>query len=39
MVDLPGKDPSEMGFKTFTQFIQTAEELDFSKMMLHKLDL
>ena len=39
MVDLPDKDPSEMGFKTFTQFIQTAEELDFSKMMLHKLDL
>ena len=39
MVDLPGKDPSEMGFKAFTQFIQTAEELDFSKMMLHKLDL
>ena len=39
VVDLPDKDPSEMGFKTFTQFIQTAEELDFSKMMLHKLDL
>ena len=39
LVDLPGKDPSEMGFKTFTQFIQSAEELDFSKMMLHKLDL
>ena len=39
MVDLPDKDPSEMGFKTFTQFVQTAEELDFSKMMLHKLDL
>ena len=39
LVNLPDKDPSEMGFKSFTSFIQQAEELDLSKMMLHKLDL
>jgi DNA primase len=39
LVDLPDKDPSEMGFKPFTKLIQTAEELDLSKIMLHKLDL
>ena len=39
LVDLPNKDPSEMGFKTFTKYIQSAEELDLSGLMLHKLDL
>ena len=39
LIDLPDKDPSEMGFRAFTELIQDAEELDFSKMMLHKLDL
>ena len=39
LVDLPDKDPSEMGFTAFTNFIQQAEELDLTKMMLHKLDL
>ncbi len=39
LVDLPDKDPSDMGFKPFTKLIQTAEELDLSKIMLHKLDL
>ena len=39
IVNLPDKDPSEMGFKAFTEYIQTAEELDLTKMMLHKLDL
>lgn len=38
-VAMQGKDPSEMGFKEFTKKIQTAEELDFSSLMLHKLDL
>ena len=33
------KDPSEMGFQAFTNYIQTAEELDLSRLMLHKLDL
>ena len=39
LVNLPDKDPSEMGFKAFTELIQQAEELDLSKLMLHKLDL
>lgn len=39
LVDLPDKDPSEMGFKAFTQHIQSAQELDLSSLMLHKLDL
>ena len=39
LVDLPDKDPSEMGFKAFTEHIQNAEELDLSGIMMHKLDL
>ena len=39
LIKLPGKDPSEMGFKAFTDLIQTAEELDLSGIMMHKLDL
>jgi DNA primase len=39
LINLPGKDPSEMGFKAFTELIQSAEELDLSGIMLHKLDL
>ena len=39
LIELPGKDPSEMGFKNFTDLIQNATELDFSKIMLQKLDL
>ena len=39
IVTLPDKDPSEMGFKAFTEHIQLAEELNLSNLMLHKLDL
>ncbi len=39
LVDLPDKDPSEMGFKPFTEHIQSAQKLDISGIMLHKLDL
>jgi len=39
LINLPDKDPSEMGFRTFTQFIQSAEELDLTGIMMHKLDL
>ena len=39
MIDLKLKDPSEMGFKAFTELIHTAEELDLSGLMMHKLDL
>ena len=39
LIELNGKDPSEMGFKQFTELVQHATELDFSKIMLQKLDL
>jgi|TARA_B110000858_G_scaffold186496_1_gene229750 transcription elongation factor Elf1 len=39
LVDLPDKDPSEMGFRAFTEHIQTAEELDLPGIMMHKLNL
>ena len=39
IVEMKDKDPSEMGFRAFTEHIQTAEELDLSRLMLHKLDL
>ena len=39
MIDLKLKDPSEMGFKAFTELIHTPEELDLSGLMMHKLDL
>ena len=38
-IKMKDKDPSEMGFKAFTQHIQSAEELDLSGIMMHKLDL
>jgi len=39
IVDLPDKDPSDMGFTAFTNHIQLAQELDISSLMMHKLDL
>jgi len=39
LIELPGKDPSEMGFQNFTELVQNAIELDFSKIMLQKLNL
>lgn len=39
LIELSGKDPSDMGFKNFTKLVQNATELDFSKIMLQKLDL
>jgi len=38
LVDLKKKDPSEMGFKAFTQLIQTAKQLDLTGLMMHKLN-
>ncbi len=39
LIELPGKDPSELGFKNFTKLVQNATEIDFSKIMLQKLNL
>ena len=38
-IKMKDKDPSEMGFVSFTKHIQTAEELDLTNLMMHKLDL
>ena len=37
LVELDEKDPSEMGFETFTRHIQSAQELDISSLMQYKL--
>lgn len=39
LVDMEEKDPSEMGFKSFTNHIQDAEELDLSSLLQYKLNL
>lgn len=39
LINLESKDPSDMGFKPFTQLVQKAEELDLHGIMMHKLDL
>ena len=39
LVEMKEKDPSEMGFTSFTEHIQSAQELDLSSLMVHKLDL
>ena len=38
LVNLKQKDPSEIGFKAFTRLIQTAEELDLTGLMKHKIN-
>ena len=38
-LELFEKDPSEMGFESFTEYVQTAEELDFSTLMQYKLEI
>ena len=39
LINLPDKDPSEMGFRAFTEHIQTAKELDLSTIMSYKLGI
>ena len=39
LINLPDKDPSEMGFRAFTKHIQTAKELDLSTIMSYKLGI
>jgi len=38
LINLPDKDPSQMGFKAFTELIQSAEELDLSGIMHSKFN-
>jgi DNA primase len=39
LVELDGKDPSEMGFEHFTKLIQNTTPLTHYKLMEHKLQL
>ena len=39
LVDLEGKDPSEMGFKNFTNLIQNTYPIDQYGLMERKLQL
>jgi len=39
LVELPDKDPSEMGFRAFTSHIQSAEEFNLNSLLRHKLQL
>jgi len=39
LVDMEEKDPSEMGFKSFTNHIQNARELDLTSLLHYKLNL
>ena len=39
LVDMEGKDPSEMGFESFTKHIQTAQELTSGNLLKYKLQL
>jgi len=37
LVDMQDKDPSEMGFRNFTHYVQQAEEMDLGKLLRYKL--
>ena len=37
LVDMQDKDPSSMGFNAFTEHVQTADEINLSKIMEYKL--
>jgi DNA primase len=39
LVDMLDKDPSEMGFASFTRHVQQSQELTFSDLLRYKLDL
>ncbi len=39
LVDLPGKDPSEMGFKAFTDLVQKCKALTPSELLMRKINL
>ena len=39
LIDLPQKDPSEMGFKNFTQLVQQAQKLEIKDILRYKLEL
>ena len=39
LVDMKRKDPSDMGFKAFTELVQKTMPLDYDGLLRHKLDI
>jgi DNA primase len=39
LVDLDGKDPSELGFEHVTKYLHTAKQLTFGNLLLKKIEL
>lgn len=39
LIELPGKDPADLGFENFTLLVQKAKQLNFSKLLENKLKI
>jgi DNA primase len=39
LIELEGKDPSEIGFEEMTKYLHTAKQLTFSELLLKKMNL
>ena len=39
LIELEGKDPSELGFENMTRFLHNAKQLTFSELLLKKMNL
>ena len=39
LIELEGKDPSEIGFENMTKYLHKAKQLTFADLLLKKLDL
>jgi len=39
LIELNGKDPSEIGFENMTKYLHTAKQLTFSELLLKKMNL
>ena len=39
LIELQGKDPSDMGFEEVTKYLHTAKQLTFSDLLMKKMQL
>jgi hypothetical protein len=39
LIELQGKDPSELGFENVTKYLHTAKQMSFSDLLLKKMQL
>ena len=39
LIELQGKDPSDLGFEEVTKYLHTAKQLTFSDLLLKKMQL